>query len=117
MLEMGTSAGLENHNNELSPLECHSLCPLCVYECYACLLVLECMSYVQEYVDHILVINIRHGNIADGESVRAVILQRWKWGGRSERALLSHWDRLEGKNPRSMHVAYNAWRHASYQKL
>lgn len=58
-------------------------------------------------MDHILLINIHHGNIASGESFRTVILQRGESGGRFERALVSHWYKLEGGNQHSMNVMYN----------
>ncbi len=97
---MGTSAGFENHNNELSPSECRSLCLPWEYQCMfvSAQVYVECVHvvlYVQEYVDHIFVINIHHGNTASGESFKTVNLQIGECRRHSERVLVSLWDRRE----------------------
>lgn len=60
--------------------------------------------HMQKYVDHIPLINIRHGNIGSSESFRTLILQRGELGGRFERALVAYQCEQECGNHNSMNM-------------
>lgn len=68
---MGTSAGLENHNNKLSLYIFRNVIHFVHAGAYLSEVV---CARAQKNVNHILVIHISHGNVADGERFRAVIL-------------------------------------------